>query len=277
MSNTAKYYFSTDEPDILPRTIHYLDKNLILICFNKRREEDNKNDKVLGFGSYKHVHEAFDYRTGEVYARVVKFTEREEECAALLKDISGVVKTIIVYKYESPKRVKAKIDKEIPGEEEIVVEKTVAIQEKIKGHRLSDLEDELTPEQKRVVVTTLLKTLGEIHSLGVFHDDLHRSNILIDQNGHARIIDFGSAKIYDLTSLEEGYGRQKDMSCMADHIRVLYPNIVKNSEGFSFYNRLKENTMSALDALEAFNQLDPASFQPSWRLRFNAVLRDLVY
>ena len=47
----------------------------------------------------------------------------------------------------------------------------------------------------------LLEALDHIHSFGILHRDVKPGNVLIDQEGHAKLIDFGIAQPADATSL----------------------------------------------------------------------------
>ena len=42
--------------------------------------------------------------------------------------------------------------------------------------------------------------LAYLHSEGIVHGDLHGGNILVDNDGHIRLTDFGLALIYDATA-----------------------------------------------------------------------------
>lgn len=47
----------------------------------------------------------------------------------------------------------------------------------------------------------LVLGLGYLHQMNIIHRDLKLENILLDQSGYIKIIDYGLAKMYDETKL----------------------------------------------------------------------------
>src|SRR5205823_10615414 len=47
----------------------------------------------------------------------------------------------------------------------------------------------------------LSDALGYIHARGIVHRDVKPSNVLIEENGHARLGDFGIARLVDATHI----------------------------------------------------------------------------
>jgi|GEM_PF-5223295 len=54
---------------------------------------------------------------------------------------------------------------------------------------------DFTPEQALSIVPDLCSALTYAHQKGVLHRDIKPENILLDEDGHARIVDFGIAKL----------------------------------------------------------------------------------
>jgi eukaryotic-like serine/threonine-protein kinase len=55
----------------------------------------------------------------------------------------------------------------------------------------------MPPERLAVLMTDTLGALAAAHRMGVLHRNIKPSNILLDDDGHARITDFGIAKSFD--------------------------------------------------------------------------------
>ncbi|HLA77306.1 MAG TPA: protein kinase, partial [Vicinamibacteria bacterium] len=74
---------------------------------------------------------------------------------------------------------------------------TFIAMELVRGERLADLlaRAPLDPERCLALATEVAEGLGEAHRKGVVHRDLKPANILVSESGHAKIIDFGLAKL----------------------------------------------------------------------------------
>lgn len=78
-------------------------------------------------------------------------------------------------------------------EVELSDEETTVIEEYIKGKPLGS--EQLTEPQLRKIVEELCGVLKMLHGKGVIHRDLKPSNILLDEDGHIRLIDFDAARM----------------------------------------------------------------------------------
>lgn len=76
------------------------------------------------------------------------------------------------------------------------------VMELIEGVTIAHYLPMVTPEEREVVYNGVRRAVQEVHEAGFFHRDLHEGNILIDNDGHVRIIDFGRAiKFKDFPTL----------------------------------------------------------------------------
>ena len=77
--------------------------------------------------------------------------------------------------------------------------------EHVPGQNLSELlkrEGRLSPARALAILSGVLDAIGHAHEAGIVHRDLRPSNILIDDKGTARIMDFGIAARMDAQSEE---------------------------------------------------------------------------
>ena len=58
-----------------------------------------------------------------------------------------------------------------------------------------------------LVMTETLAALAAAHKFGVLHRDVKPSNILLQDDGHTKLSDFGIAKSLDLSRAVERRGR----------------------------------------------------------------------
>lgn len=80
----------------------------------------------------------------------------------------------------------------------LINNKIYAVREYIQGISLDQFIDEHLPVDDDTVVriiTEICGGLSAVHSLGIVHRDINPSNIIIDDNGTAKIIDFGISRI----------------------------------------------------------------------------------
>ncbi len=66
----------------------------------------------------------------------------------------------------------------------------------VPGRNLRDLtrEERVTPARAAEIVAKIARAVASVHAHGVMHFDLKPGNILIDQHGEPRLIDFGMAR-----------------------------------------------------------------------------------
>ncbi len=98
------------------------------------------------------------------------------------------------------------------------------VMERLPGATLRDevvARGPLSSQRVMLVVSETLAALRAAHSCGVLHRDIKPSNILLQQDGHTKITDFGIAKSFDIrTDARAADGRHDDDRRRAGHARA---------------------------------------------------------
>ena len=69
------------------------------------------------------------------------------------------------------------------------------VMEFVKGRSLSDLlEEGLTLRRSVEIVSSIAEALGEAHEQGIVHRDIKPTNVLVNERGHVKVLDFGLVK-----------------------------------------------------------------------------------
>ena len=69
------------------------------------------------------------------------------------------------------------------------------VMEFVKGKSLSDLlEEGLTLRRSVEIVSAIAEALGEAHEQGIVHRDIKPTNVLVNERGHVKVLDFGLVK-----------------------------------------------------------------------------------
>ena len=91
--------------------------------------------------------------------------------------------------------------------------------EYIRGRTLAQhaRQAQLTPEQSAALVAKVARALAVIHARGVLHLDIKPKNIVIDEQGEPKLIDFGLARH------EHGYAEQSHAEGLAGTLEFMAP------------------------------------------------------
>jgi len=73
--------------------------------------------------------------------------------------------------------------------------------ELVEGEALDELPDELGDADAVALAVELFEGLGFAHSQGVIHRDVKPQNVMLDTEGHVKIMDFGIARLLDADTL----------------------------------------------------------------------------
>ena len=158
----------------------------------KKGVKDFQFGRTLGEGSYSTVMAAADRLTGKEYAikvldkrhiikeKKVKYVNIEKDTLNRLTDHPGVVR--LYYTFQDEQSLYFVLDLASQGELLGVLK------------RMTTFNEECT----RFYGAEILDTIDYMHARGVIHRDLKPENVLLDDQMHVKITDFGTAKILDL-------------------------------------------------------------------------------
>ena len=160
--------------------------------FVKKGVKDFNFGRTLGEGSYSTVLAATDRQTLKEYAikvldkrhiikeKKVKYVNIEKDTLNRLTEHPGVVR--LYYTFQDERSLYFVLDLASGGELLGVLKK------------LGTFDEECT----RFYGAQILDTIAYMHAKGVIHRDLKPENVLLDDQMHVKITDFGTAKILDL-------------------------------------------------------------------------------
>lgn len=158
----------------------------------KKGVKDFHFGRTLGEGSYSTVLAAADRETGKEYAikvldkrhiikeKKVKYVNIEKDTLNRLTEHPGVVR--LYYTFQDERSLYFVLDVASGGELLGVLKK------------MGTFDEDCT----RFYGAQILDTIDYMHSRGVIHRDLKPENVLMDDQAHVKITDFGTAKILDV-------------------------------------------------------------------------------
>lgn len=164
-----------------------------LIRHVKKGVKDFAFGRTLGEGSYSTVMSATDRQTGKEYAikvlnkrhiikeKKVKYVNIERDTLNRLTDHPGVVR--LYYTFQDEESLYFVLDLASSGELLGVLK------------QMTTFDEECT----RFYGAEILDTIDYMHARGVIHRDLKPENVLLDDQMHVKITDFGTAKILDVS------------------------------------------------------------------------------
>lgn len=160
----------------------------------KKGVKDFNFGRTLGEGSYSTVLAAADRSNGREYAikvldkkhiikeKKVKYVNIERDTLNRLTDHPGIVR--LYYTFQDERSLYFVLDVATGGELLGVLKK------------LGTFDEECT----RFYAGQILDSIAYMHSRGVIHRDLKPENVLLDDQMHTKITDFGTAKILGLNA-----------------------------------------------------------------------------
>jgi len=158
----------------------------------KKGVKDFNFGRTLGEGSYSTVLAATDRQTGREYAikvldkrhiikeKKVKYVNIEKDTLNRLTEHPGVVR--LYYTFQDERSLYFVLDLAAGGELLGVLKRTGSFDE----------------ECTRFYGAQILDSVAYMHTRGIIHRDLKPENVLLDENMHTKITDFGTAKILNL-------------------------------------------------------------------------------
>lgn len=163
----------------------------------KKGVKDFSFGRTLGEGSYSTVLAGTDRQTSREYAikvldkkhiikeKKVKYVNIEKDTLNRLTDHPGVVK--LYYTFQDERSLYFVLDLAANGE--------------LLGHlkKHGSFDEDCT----RFYSAQMLDAIEYMHERGIIHRDLKPENVLLDDQMHVKITDFGTAKILDLTGKKQ--------------------------------------------------------------------------
>ena len=158
----------------------------------KKREKQTIHDyeslAIIGRGAFGEVHVCREKKTGNIYA----IKKMKKEILAKKNQVIHIrSEQLFMAKVKSPWIVDLKASFQ---EDDYLY----LVMEFCPGGDFMNLlikKDILTEEEARFYTAELILAVDSIHKLDCIHRDIKPDNILIDQNGHIKLSDFGLAKI----------------------------------------------------------------------------------
>jgi serine/threonine protein kinase len=179
--------------EILHKYIESADDEQLLLCLEKNRERA----ETIGYGKNAVVYAVEDERIGHLCVKEInkfpeiKYNGPEEEFEFQESLNSRGIKT--------PYTIAQLQDEEGKG---------YIIMERIKGYSIGDIIEKNLPFPEGFNLNTFYRKLSEqvqkMHEMAILHRDLHKGNVMINEEGDPVLIDFGLAT-HNSASSEDAY------------------------------------------------------------------------
>jgi 3-phosphoinositide dependent protein kinase-1 len=214
----------------------------------KKGVKDFHFGRTLGEGSYSTVMAATDRQTGKEFAikvldkrhiikeKKVKYVNIEKDTLNRLTDHPGVVR--LYYTFQDEQSLYFVLDLASQGELLGVLK------------RMTTFDEEGTV----FYGAEILDTIDYMHARGVIHRDLKPENVLLDDQMHVKITDFGTAKILDMprTPAREANGDGPDPGSPMDGSDVNKANSFVGTAEYVSPELLKDKQACKASDLWAF-------------------------
>lgn len=163
----------------------------------KKGVRDFAFGRTLGEGSYSTVLAATDRQTSREYAikvldkrhiikeKKVKYVNIEKDTLNRLTEHPGIVR--LYYTFQDERSLYFVLDLATGGELLSVLKKTTSFDE----------------DCSRFYGAQILDSVEYMHLRGIIHRDLKPENVLLDDQGHVKITDFGTAKILEIKGQQD--------------------------------------------------------------------------
>ena len=143
--------------------------------------------RKLGSGGFADVFEAWDRQLSRPVALKV-IEERRGLSARVLREVQAAAalchpNVVTLYDYFADG------------------ERSYLVWELVEGEPLSVLQDELDDAEAVGVMAQTLDALAHAHGQGVVHRDIKPQNVMLDDHGRAKVMDFGIARLNDTDTL----------------------------------------------------------------------------
>jgi hypothetical protein len=167
---------------------------------------------VIGSGSFGEVYLVTSKQNGQIYAMKV-YSKQKIVRSGLLKFL--FLEKRILINFDHPFIVKVYHTFQTPKKLYLVMD---YCKYKDLGQYLTKFE-RIPEYQARILLAEIILAIEELHRRNIIHRDLKPDNILIDEEGHARLTDFGLSK--------DGIGKKTLTSTFCGSIAYLPPEVVK--------------------------------------------------
>ena len=199
----------------------------------KQTIHDYKSLEIIGRGAFGEVHVCKEIKTGKIVA-IKKIKKDRIELKNQLIHIRNEQLLMSKIKNEWIVDLKASFQED---------DYLYLVMEFLGGGDLMGLlikKDILTEKEAKFYIGEIILAIESIHKLDCIHRDIKPDNILIGNNGHIKLSDFGLSKVSNklyfdnikiINKINENYTHQKNYSCVGTAYYVAPEVLNKNGYG----------------------------------------------